>query len=342
MSYEKVKSISINKKKNTIFITSASNNVYPKYYNKWEYIKGASKFDKIGIFEEREFSFEEKMKSLLCDIAYGNLSIYASMYNWNYAITRANEDMGYLRDLIDYKYSIYGFKEDSYYGDRLKIITENDLKDGNYNLLSKYDNVYYKEEERQEDLKRIKNDIDNYYIVFMKYFEEKDTEKIFTLYSEDSGYIKVNCKGSYKYGASWVLEKGTYKEMYYKRYVLNNGFYTNRVNNVEIKRVLESEKEIKEKLEQEELREKAKERIKDKELVKKDLTDYKNGVKNFDRYYFEELCKMFGIDYLIPKGIYEIGLYTYRIKGKSKINYKTRGKFERTRKELQNIEIGGI
>ena len=38
MSYEIVKNISYNKKNNKIFITSASNNLYPRVYSKWEFM----------------------------------------------------------------------------------------------------------------------------------------------------------------------------------------------------------------------------------------------------------------------------------------------------------------
>ena len=38
MSYEIVKSISHRKKDNKIFITSASNNVWPKTYSRWEFM----------------------------------------------------------------------------------------------------------------------------------------------------------------------------------------------------------------------------------------------------------------------------------------------------------------
>lgn len=76
MSYEIVKSISHRKKDNKIFITSASNNVWPRSYYKWEFLPN-------------EINIEGKIKNkelyLFRDIIGGSLQLSGSVNEkWKY------------------------------------------------------------------------------------------------------------------------------------------------------------------------------------------------------------------------------------------------------------------
>lgn len=55
MSYEIVKSITHRKKDNKIFITSASNNIWPRTYSKWEYMPDSSYSKEETINKELHF-----------------------------------------------------------------------------------------------------------------------------------------------------------------------------------------------------------------------------------------------------------------------------------------------
>lgn len=77
MSYEIVKSISHRKKDNKIFITSASNNVWPKHYTKWEFMP-----DEHYKKEERS----NKELYLFHGIIGGSYKLSGSVSeNWKYA-----------------------------------------------------------------------------------------------------------------------------------------------------------------------------------------------------------------------------------------------------------------
>lgn len=82
MSYEIVKSIS-KKKDNRIFITSASNNWWPRDYNKWEYLT-EGKYDK-KLTDNRDMY-------LFHDIIGGNLQLSGSVNEkWRYAENKFRE-----------------------------------------------------------------------------------------------------------------------------------------------------------------------------------------------------------------------------------------------------------
>ena len=51
MSYEIVRSLRLDKKNKKLFLTTASNNIYPKSFSKWEYMP------KCDDFEEKQLSF---------------------------------------------------------------------------------------------------------------------------------------------------------------------------------------------------------------------------------------------------------------------------------------------
>lgn len=87
MSYEIVKSISHRKKDNKIFITSASNNVWPKSYSKWEFLSD-DKYDKEKTKNKELYLFH--------DIIGGSLQLSGSVNEkWRYAENKFYE---YCRD----------------------------------------------------------------------------------------------------------------------------------------------------------------------------------------------------------------------------------------------------
>ena len=49
MSYEIAKGIRIDKKNKKIFIRSSSNNIYPKYYSSWEFMKNEPDLEKRSV-----------------------------------------------------------------------------------------------------------------------------------------------------------------------------------------------------------------------------------------------------------------------------------------------------
>ena len=81
MSYEIVKNISLRKKDNKIFITSASNNVYPKYYSKWEFMP-----------DRANNQNENKELHLFRGIIGGSYQLSGSVNeNWKYADNKFRE-----------------------------------------------------------------------------------------------------------------------------------------------------------------------------------------------------------------------------------------------------------
>lgn len=87
MSYEIVKSISHRKKDNKIFITSASNNVWPRHFSKWEFMP-----DKH--YNEKDIANKEL--HLFRGILGGSYQLSGSVNeNWRYA---ENKFYDYCRD----------------------------------------------------------------------------------------------------------------------------------------------------------------------------------------------------------------------------------------------------
>lgn len=242
MSYEKVKLITRKEKENKIFVTSASSNVYPKTYYKWEYMKNYE-----------NMSYEEKMYQLLRDISGGNLQLNDSMYNWQYAILRAREDIGKdysLYDRTSAKYTIYVVCDneetknrlENYYNVNTTIFYNRyvvvDTITSDMILLHEFKDYkeYYKQNEKDTDDARINKEFKEYYNTFIKYLDEK-IEGEYYLYSKDYGYIKnKGTNGSFYYNIPFT------KDLlmdYKKAYCLQANMGKNR--NVEIKKLVKRE-----------------------------------------------------------------------------------------------------
>lgn len=184
MSYEKVKRITRKIKEGKIFITSASNNVQPLTYSTWEY--GA-----------KETDYHKKELSLVRDINHGNFHLNNSLYNWNYALLKANEEIGKIYNTNDWwefsemHYQIYclGEKLTSTY----ISITQEELDTGKYTLewesKSGTTKTYYNTEEYQKEEKRVNEVWEKYYELFMEYLNEK-IEGEYYLYSETYGNVR--------------------------------------------------------------------------------------------------------------------------------------------------------
>lgn len=239
MSYEKVKLITRKEKENKIFVTSASSNVYPKTYYKWEYMKN---YENV--------SYEEKMYQLLRDISGGNLQLNDSMYNWQYAILRAKEDMQekygkdyFLYDRTSAKYTIYVVCDNEETKNRIEKWNVGryvfvDTITSDMILLHDFINYkeYYKQDEKDTDDVSINKEFKEYYNTFIKYLDEK-IEGEYYLYSKDYGYIKnKGTNGSFYYNIPFT------KDLlmdYKKAYCLQANMGKNR--NVEIKKLAKRE-----------------------------------------------------------------------------------------------------
>lgn len=76
VSYEVVKGIRVDKKNNKIFLRSSSNNVYPKYYDSWEFMKN-------------EPDLEKKKRELFYNIINGSINLrICDNKNWKYGTYR--------------------------------------------------------------------------------------------------------------------------------------------------------------------------------------------------------------------------------------------------------------
>ena len=127
MSYEIAKGIKIDNKKKKIFIRSTSNNVYPKPYSKWEYLKN-------------EPDLEIKKRRLFYDLVSGNINLrICENINMKYAIERFKNycyentiDISLIYDLAHKEGELNNIEK--YY----KIFEEfyNEKYDGKYFLIS--------------------------------------------------------------------------------------------------------------------------------------------------------------------------------------------------------------
>lgn len=226
MSYDKARSISLNRKANKIMVSIASSNVVPKTYYNCEYMENSDK------------DFEYKLGQLLRDISGGNIHLNTSLYKWNYAINKTNIELGYgncysgigtrgesLYCETKHKHTIYYIGKKPYcYDDSRKMveITQEQADNENYILDYEYNGnkQYYKEEELQAENRRIENVLNEYSSVFMKYFEEKCSGKYY-LYSPRHGIIKpkgTNGAFYYYYGREEVRQDDLMD--YYKAYCL--------------------------------------------------------------------------------------------------------------------------
>lgn len=205
MSYEIVKSISHKKKDNRIFITSASNNVWPRNYSRWEYMPN----EKCNDEDNRN-----KMLHLFHGIIGGSLQLSGSVgYKWRYAENKFRE---YCKNNNISTSEIWElpYKEEKYNINILKpyydifetFLTEDNIK-GNFYLKSnlgyitkitskgfEYNPYWLDINKCYKDYKNIYNDycklpddsIKKYNIKIEEYVLEKNSDK--TQNKEDTEY----------------------------------------------------------------------------------------------------------------------------------------------------------
>ena len=301
MSYYKCKGIS--RKGNKIEVNVASSNCFPITYYKSEY-------------KQREN--QETLFWLYVDIQQGNLHLNSSLYNYNYAMEKVRE---YQKENNIDSYNDLYKKSYDYYNEQFYVLTRIDLT-GDYwkdkelvNKVNKYNKEYEKELEtlRYESYMKVYGTC---YEVFKSALDEKEDNTLYTLYSDTYKYIKLKgSNGAFYYGYSSAVEKGKYKEMYVKAKIVGR--------DIQVKRVVLTDKEIQKELENEQLKEQAKEKIKNVEQVKKDLVEFKNNRFDIDKYYLQEICRLFNIkeyrstkNITIPKNLIHIAKNGYKFTGK--------------------------
>ena len=320
MSYLKCKGIS--RKGNKIEVNVASSNCFPITYSKSEY-------------KQREN--QETLFWLYVDIEQGNLYLNSSLYDYNYAMEKVREYQK--ENNIDSYEDLYEKKYD-YYNKKFLELTGIDLtsKYWNNEELKEKANIYNKEHQKELDILRYESYMKVYgasYEVFKKALEEKEGNTLYTLYSDTYKYIKLKgVNGAFYYGYSSAVEKGKYKEMYVKAKMVGK--------DIQLKRVVLTDKEIQKELENEELKKQAKEKIKDIEQVKRDLVEFKNNRLSIDKYYLKELCGLFNIkeygstkNITIPKNLIHIERNSYRFTGK--YSRKISAKIDYIREELLKV-----
>ena len=320
MSYYKCKGIS--RKGNKIEVNVASSNVFPITYYKSEY-------------KQREN--QETLFWLYVDIQQGNLHLNSSLYNYNYAMEKVRE---YQKENNIDSYNDLYKKSYDYYNEQFYVLTRIDLT-GDYwkdkELVNKV-NKYNKEYEKELETLRYESYMKVYgacYEVFKKALDEKEDNTLYTLYSDTYKYIKLKgSNGAFYYGYSSAVEKGKYKEMYVKAKIVGR--------DIQVKRAVLTDKEIQKELENEQLKKQAKEKIKDVEQVKKDLVEFKNNKLDIDKYYLQEICRLFNIkeyrstkNITIPKNLIHIAKNCYKFTGKH--SRKMSIKIDYIRGELLNI-----
>ena len=320
MSYLKCKGIS--RKGNKIEVNVASSNCFPITYSKSEY-------------KQREN--QETLFWLFVDMQQGNLHLNSSLYDYNYAVEKVREYQK--ENNIDSYEDLYEKKYD-YYNKKFLELTGIDLTSNYWKDKELEDKVnkYNKEHEEELDMLRYESYMKVYgasYEVFKKALEEKEDNTLYTLYSDTYKYIKLKgVNGAFYYGYSSAVEKGKYKEMYVKAKMVGK--------DIQLKRVVLTDKEIQKELENEELKKQAKEKIKDIEQVKRDLVEFKNNRLSIDKYYLKELCGLFNIkeygstkNITIPKNLIHIERNSYRFTGK--YSRKISAKIDYIREELLKV-----
>ena len=320
MSYLKCKGIS--RKGNKIEVNVASSNVFPKHWYKSGY-KGRN--------------YEEQLFWLYVDIQQGNLHLNSSLYNYNYAMEKVRE---YQKENNIDSYNDLYEKSYDYYNEQFYVLTRIDLT-GDYwkdKELANKVNKYNKEYEKELEILRYESYMKVYgacYEVFKKALDEKEDNTLYTLYSDTYKYIKLKgSNGAFYYGYSSAVEKGKYKEMYVKAKIVGR--------DIQVKRAVLTDKEIQKELENEQLKEQAKERIKDVEQVKKDLVELKNNKFYIDKYYLQEICRLFNIkeyrstkNITIPKNLIHITKNGYKFTGKH--SRKMSAKIDYIKEELLKV-----
>lgn len=320
MSYLKCKGIL--RKGNKIEVNVASNNVSPLTYYKSEY-------------KQREN--QETLFWLYVDIEQGNLYLNSSLYDYNYAMEKVREYQK--ENNIDSYEDMYNKSYDYYNKKFLELtgvgLTSNYWKDKE---LEDKVNKYNKEHEEELDMLRYESYMKVYgacYEVFKKALDEKEDNTLYTLYSDTYKYIKLKgVNGAFYYGYSSAVEKGKYKEMYVKAKMVGK--------DIQLKRVVLTDKEIQKELENEELKKQAKERIKNVEQVKKDLVEFKNDRFDIDKYYLQKICRLFDVkeyrstkNTTIPKNLIHIERNGYKFTGK--YSRKMSAKITYIREELLKV-----
>ena len=320
MSYYKCKGIS--RKGNKIEVNVASSNCFPITYFKSEY-------------KQREN--QETLFWLYVDIEQGNIHLNSSLYNYIYAMEKVREYQ--TENNIDSYNDLYK-KSYDYYNEQFYVLTRIDLA-GDYwkdKELEDKVNKYNKEYEKELETLRYESYMKVYgacYEVFKSALDEKEDNTLYTLYSDTYKYIKLKgSNGAFYYGYSSAVEKGKYKEMYVKAKIVGR--------DIQVKRVVLTDKEIQKELENEQLKEQAKEKIKDVEQVKKDLAEFKNNRFDIDKYYLQEICRLFNIkeyrstkNITIPKNLIHIAKNSYKFTGKH--SRKMSAKIDYIREELLKV-----
>ena len=339
MSYYKCKSIT--KKDNKIFTCVASSNLYPIRYENYEYGENN----------------KETIQNLIYDIKSGNIHLQSSkcLAKWQYAILKASEDFVNLKE--EYKESYYDLlhnhdtiyycgyengKTPYSYIERKKVeLKENEItSDFILEYESKYttEKQYYNINERKIDNARIEQTKNDFYNLFMKYFNEEDTKELYTLYSSEYGYVKPTKKG-FKYTGKYVgdyykgkgIISGTYKEMYCKSKECN-------LQDIEIQRVIMNNEDIKKELEKME-----KQNVIDNKTIIEiieDIKKYKNDCFEIEKYYLQKIMKLLEIKINIPKNLKYITKNGYCYNGK--LTYKSRTNIENIKNAIQKFDLTKI
>lgn len=324
MSYYKCKGISRNG--NKIEVNIADSNCFPITYYKSEY-------------KQREN--QEVLFWLYADIEDGNIHLNSSLYNYNYAMEKVRE---YQKENNIDSYDDLYKKSYNYYNKKFLELTGIDLT-GDYwkdEELKSKKREYEKEHQAELDMLRYESFMKVYgasYEVFKKALEEKEDNTLYTLYSDTYKYIKLKgVNGAFYYGYSSAVEKGKYKEMYVKAKMVGK--------DIQLKRAVLTDKEIQKELENEELKKQAKDKIKDIEQVKRDLVEFKNYKFKIDKYYLQEICRLFNIkeyggtrNITIPKNLIHIERNGYKFTGKHSRKMST--KITYIREELLK-EVGNV
>lgn len=320
MSYYKCKGIS--RKGNKIEVNIASSNCFPITYYKSEYTQREN---------------QETLFWLYVDIEQGNIHLNSSLYNYNYAMGKVREYQK--ENNIDSYEDLYEKKCD-YYNEQFYVLTRIDLTSDYWKDKKLKDKVekYNKEYKAELDMLRYESYMKVYgacYEVFKKALDEKEDNTLYTLYSDTYKYIKLKgVNGAFYYGYSSAVEKGKYKEMYVKAKMVGK--------DIQLKRAVLTDKEIQKELENEKLKKQAKEKIKDIEQVKKDLVEFKNGRLGIDKYYLQEICRLFNIkeyrstkNTTIPKNLIHIERNGYKFTGK--YSRKMSAKIDYIKEELLKV-----
>ncbi|MEG1506938.1 MAG: hypothetical protein RR478_05535 [Bacilli bacterium] len=215
MGYYKIKSISLKPKEKKIILCGASNNVTPiTYYTN-------------NIVGENE-DYHNAELDLMRAINGGGYVLNNSCYKWEYARMKTNEEIyndkntWQIYDDTKKNYQLYYRGNVSWAKDYCYIeLTDTQLASGEYKVEweDKKGNgkTYYNINEYNTKQQKVMTILENYYNVFMKYFNEKRDGEYY-LCSDTYGYVEPKgTNGAFYYNCS------TIKTMDYKKaYCLSN------------------------------------------------------------------------------------------------------------------------